>query len=408
MKRPRAFGGVLPSEKETVRVLCAPNAFKECLTASQVASAMSKGIIKAASAVPVIIDQVPLGDGGDGTMDALCDAFPGFCRRISLKVEDPLGRTVEGCYCILQRDGENRKKAVVEIANASGLWRLSRSEQNPMRTSSFGSGQLLRDAIINEKVDDIMICLGGSATNDGGVGLAAALGFKFFAQDHWIERPCGRDLERISRIESPDDEIMGWLKGGHVEAACDVDHVLVGEHGAVLGFAAQKGASASDMVHLENGLSNLARLWKEQGIDVIDKRGSGAAGGLGAGVIAFLSGSLRPGFGLVSDALNFASYVEQADIVFSGEGKIDASTRSGKVPHGVSMHCKHYRKPCFLIGGSIPESSEEMDELRGHGATSVFSISPGPISLEHSQERAQQLIALTCENIMRTYLCHHE
>lgn len=384
---------------KNIRIICAPNAFKESVSAKNAALAMQRGIAKAAAGFPSLKVSsvcVPLADGGDSTLDVLMDNVGG--RKIEVECLDPLGRNIRAEYGLIQKR-EEAPKAVIEMSRASGLALLEVGERNPMLTSTFGTGQLLAHAVQQSQAKSVLFCLGGSATNDGGVGLATAIGYKFFdISGEEIRFPRGEDLPNIVRIEAPVDNIMRHVE---VEVACDVDNPLLGLRGATNIYSGQKGASQESKIVLEQGLLNISQLFKRNlNKDVADVPGAGAAGGLGAGLMAFFNAKLKPGFQLVAEAVELDTHLQSADLVLTGEGALDASTDSGKVPAGVAAQCAAHQVPCFAICGCI--SFKEFQCIPGLRA--AFAICNGPITLKESKENAVELITSATAQAIGAFL----
>jgi glycerate 2-kinase len=375
----------------TLNVVIAPNAFKECLSACSVAQAIKKGVKKACPEAETVL--IPVADGGDGTCEALVAARKGIYREIN--VNDPLMRPLYVKYGFID-DG---KTAVMEMASASGLWILSEDEKNPLHTTTFGTGEMIRDAL-EQGVETIIIGIGGSATVDGGIGMASALGYRLLDENGNDIHPTGQALNSIRNIDSA--HVHPRLKAVRIEVACDVTNPLLGPQGAVAVYAPQKGAAAESLPILEEGLSCLAECWKRDcGVDIQELPGAGAAGGLGAGLVAFCGANLRPGFDLVAEYALLDEWLKQADLVITGEGKIDESTSFGKVPVGVGRHAKLLGVPAVVLAGSV---SGDLSPLYQEGIAAVFSIASGPMRLEESMQRAKELLENTAEQTVRLWL----
>ena len=306
-----------------MRVLVAPDKFKGTLSAPEAAAAIAAGWRR--SRPGDSLEQMPMGDGGEGTLDALVAALNGTRRLV--EVTGPLGDPVRARFGVVERDG--RRVAVVETAAASGLQLIPARRRDPLRASTYGSGELIR-AAAREDADEVLVCVGGSATNDGGAGMAQALGVRLLDADR---RPIGRGGGALPALATIDmrglDPIVGRTL---VVVAADVDNPLTGPAGAAAVFAPQKGASAEDVVLLDRALAHLAAVVsRDLGVDVRDMPGAGAAGGLGAGLIAFLGARVRRGAEVVMDAVGFDARLEAADVVVTGEGRFDASSLRGKL-----------------------------------------------------------------------------
>lgn len=320
-----------------MRVVVAPNAFKGCLTAKQAAEAIARGI-RAAGAEAVL---VPIADGGDGTLDALVAGVGGSV--MGTIARGPMGLPVRAHLGILS-DGT----AVVEMAQATGLTLVPAADRDPMRASSYGTGELIR-AALSRRPSRIVCALGGSATVDGGTGIARALGVKFLDAE-WRALPDGgAALERLARIDA--DKLDPRVRATPIVVASDVTNPLLGPQGAARVFGPQKGADPQQVEALERGLERLAeRLAADLGADVADRPGAGAAGGTGAMLMA-LGASLRPGVDVVLEALRFADLLDGADLVITGEGKLDRQTLGGKGPIGVARAAAEANVPCAALVG---------------------------------------------------------
>lgn len=305
-----------------MKIVIAPDSFKESMTAMEVCNQIEKGFRKVFP--EAIYFKIPIADGGEGTVQSIIDATDG--KLVKKAVSGPLGSLVDSFYTITG-DG---KTAVIEMAAASGLHHIPREQRNPLLASTRGTGELILDAL-DHGIEKIVLGLGGSATNDGGTGMATALGIKFFAENGKELLMQGDTLQKIRRIDV--SSIDPRLKHIKVEAACDVTNPLVGRYGASAVFGPQKGAIPEMVTLLEKGLNRLGDVIKESmTIDVKDIPGTGAAGGLGAGVIAFLNGRLKAGIETILDIVDFDSTLDEADLVLTGEGRIDSQTIHGKAP----------------------------------------------------------------------------
>lgn len=373
-----------------MKIVLAPNAFKECLSAPQVAQAMSEGIARVSSHIEAV--QVPLADGGDGTMEALVTARGG--KTVEIEVSDPLMRPVKAQYGLID-DG---KTAVIEMAKASGLWMLADHEKNPLKTTTYGTGQLIKHSI-ESGVQSIIVGIGGSATTDAGIGMAAALGYRFFDDTGNELPPIGASMNRVARIDS--SKVHPQLDKVSIFVASDVTNPLLGPEGAAPVYGPQKGATREMVSILEDGLANINGLWKRDLRAVIDDMpGGGAAGGLGAGLVAFCRARLRSGFDLIADYARLDEALAGASLVITGEGKVDASTRFGKVPAGVLRRAKPLGVPVIVIAGHI---AGEVKKLNDEGIMALFSIVPGPVRLEEALKNASGYISQTVEQIVRVW-----
>ncbi|MDZ7316582.1 MAG: glycerate kinase, partial [candidate division KSB1 bacterium] len=344
-----------------MKFLLAPDSFKESLTAPQVCAAMAEGILRVFPEAQIV--SLPLADGGEGTVDAMLTALGG--RRMISTVKGPLGESVQAAWGILW-DGCT---AVIETAAAAGLSLVPKTQRNPLNTTTFGLGQLIRQAL-EENIKTLLVGLGGSATNDLGLGMAQALGALFFDESgDVIDSPLrGKDLERIRRIDlSHLDPRIQRIK---VIAACDVDNPLLGPRGAARIFAPQKGASPEDVEKLEAAAASAVVLLEAETKPVRDLPGAGAAGGLGAAFYALFDAELRPGIELVLDAYRFDEHLPGTDLVLTGEGKVDEQTAMGKVISGLLRRTAAYGTPVVALAGYAGDASA----LLPKGLSALFSI----------------------------------
>ena len=373
------------------RVVVAPDKFKGSLTAPEAARAMARGVGLAWPDAEVNL--VPMADGGEGTVEALVEATGGsFARAI---VSGPLGDPVEARFGRLG-DGST---AVLEMAAASGLALLPESRRDPLRATTRGTGELLL-AAMTAGARTVILGIGGSATNDGGAGLAQALGYRLLDRDGQDLPPGGGSLDRLDRIEPK--VISSRLKRVAVRVACDVSNPLCGATGASFVYGPQKGATEDDVRRLDANLAHYARVVaRDLGIEVADIAGSGAAGGLGAGLIAFAGGSLVPGIDLVIEAVGLPNRIRGADLVLTGEGTIDASTAYGKAPRGVAGLARSLGVPCLAIGGQLGDGANVLHNL---GIDAFASIAPGPGPIEEAMAQAGPRLALATEQLVRVFL----
>ncbi|MGC3790813.1 glycerate kinase [Priestia aryabhattai] len=369
-----------------MKIVIAPDSFKESLTALHVCEAVEKGI--KAHFPDVEISKVPMADGGEGTVQSLVDATGG--QIIQAKVTGPLDKEVEAFYGILG-DGNT---AVIEMAAASGLHHVPVDKRNPLITTTRGTGELILKAL-DHKVKHIIIGIGGSATNDGGTGMAKALGAKLLDANGAEIKEGGGSLAQLASIDLTNlDSRLAEVK---VEVACDVDNPLTGETGASAVFGPQKGATPDMVKQLDRNLAHYAAIvGKEMGIHIQSIPGAGAAGGLGGGLLAFLSVELKPGVDIVIKATQLESYIKNADLVITGEGRIDGQTIYGKTPIGVAKTAKKHSVPVIAIAGSIGAGSEAVYE---HGISALFSVVPGAVSLQEALEKADENIERTAKNV---------
>ncbi len=372
-----------------MKILIAPDKFKGALNAREAAENIAKGLRDALPDAKIEI--VPMADGGEGTAEVICNARGGSW--VQCKAHDPLGREIDVRYAWIG----DEKLAVIEMSEASGMRRLSESERDPLRATTFGVGEMILDAV-SRGASEIIIGLGGSATNDGGFGMARALGFRFFADDRELNGDVS-DLRFLTRLapspqsspprrggrEAPGEDIRRIPK---ITAAVDVKNPLLGENGATRVFGPQKGATENDIDTLEWALTRLADVVaKEFAVDYRNEPGAGAAGGLGFGLMSFCGAKIRPGFDVVAEAVGLEARIEDADIVITGEGSLDRQTLEGKTPAGVARLARKLGKPVFAIVGRAindPEVRELFD--------AVYTNARPGMSQEENMKRAAELL----------------
>lgn len=360
-----------------VKVLVAPDKFKGSLTAKQVCNAVS---LFFASNKKYDVSTLPLADGGEGTFEILLDYFQGTER--SVLVHDPLLRKVNANYGIAQ-DG---KTALIEMAKASGLQLLNENERNPLVTTTFGTGELITHAMQHD-VKSIILGIGGSATNDGGIGMAKALGFRFLnSSGNEVKSLGGQELANIASIDR--SNVDPRLSEVEVTTLCDVKNPLTGPDGASQIFARQKGASAGDIKILEQGMIRFERLLNEHYGFSTQFEGAGAAGGLGAGAAYFLNSKLRKGMDFISNATSLEKRISESDIIITGEGKLDTQSLSGKVVHHVCALAKKYQKKVIVLCGVL---ELEEHQLQRSGIDECLTLSDG-VNTENSINNAFELI----------------
>ena len=370
------------------KYVVAPDSFKESMTAKEVCDAMEKGIKKADSAAEVI--KVPMADGGEGTVDSLVDATNG--QRVIVEVTGPLGNKISAYYGILG----NGTTAVIEMAKASGLEIVEKKKRNPMITTTFGTGELIRDAL-DHNVKEIIIGLGGSSTNDGGSGMAQALGAKLLDQNNNQISFGGGNLDKLDKIDISD--LDSRLQDVKIILASDVTNPLIGKDGASRVFGPQKGATPEMVEKLENNLQHYAKIIKRDlNKDVASVSGAGAAGGLGAGLMAFTTCKMRQGVDIAIEVTKLEEKVKSADYVFTGEGGTDFQTKFGKTPYGVAKLGKKYHKPVISLAGYLGEG---IDSLYSEGFTAIFGIIPGACDLSTALKNGPSNVAKATENIVR-------
>jgi len=371
-----------------MRIVIAPDSFKECLSATQVAFAISEGIKRIVPEAEIVC--IPVADGGEGTVKALVTTTSG--RIIPTPSVDALNRPIESFYGILG-DG---KTAVIEMAAASGLELIAPAERNPIVSSTFGTGLLL-NAAMEAGFTELILGIGGSATNDGGAGMAQALGFKLLDKNDNPIGLGGGSLGELHKIDS--SKVHPMLRKVKITVACDVQNPLLGPSGATHIYGPQKGATPEMLETLEKNMTRFAQvLSQEFGIDYSNIPGAGAAGGLGAGLMAFCKAEIIPGFTLISKLTHLEEHIQNASLVFTAEGRIDAQTAFGKTISGVAQLGKKHQVPVIALAGMVEGGIED---LYKQGLTAAFAIANRPMSLEESKANAAQLIASTSEQVMR-------
>lgn len=374
--------------KKDLVIVLAPDSFKESMTAKEACESMERGIKKVNSNISCI--HVPMADGGEGTMQSLVDATNG--RVYSLEVVGPIGDKVKAEYGILG-DGEI---GILEMASASGIQLVHSDKRNPLVTTTYGTGELIK-ACLDHGVKKLLIGIGGSATNDGGAGVIQALGGKLLDEEGNELGFGGGELGKLNTIDLSNFDPR--LKDVVIEVACDVSNPLCGESGASNVYGPQKGATKEMVSILDNNLRHYAEIIKKQiGKDVLNVPGAGAAGGLGAGLMAFLNGSLKKGIEMVIEYAGLEEKVKGADMVWTGEGSIDSQTQYGKTPLGVATIAKKYNKPVIALAGRVGDGIEVLFEK---GIDSIFGITKGATSLEEALAKGQENIEKTSENIIR-------
>ena len=378
-----------------MKIVVAPDSFKGSLTALEVADAIKEGIRRVMPEAE--IDEVPMADGGEGTVQALVDATAG--QMITEEVCDPLGNQIQADFGILG-DG---KTAVIEMAAASGLPLVPEDKRNPMLTTTYGTGELIQVAL-ERGCRKLIVGIGGSATVDGGAGMAQALGARLLDKDGNEIPRGGGGVELLDRIDvSQLDARVYAGRDARAPAttvvACDVDNPLVGPRGGPEVYGPQKGATPEMVKKLDRYLDRYADIIKRDlGADVKEAPGAGAAGGLGAGLMAFLNAELRSGIDIVIEASGLEQHLEGADLVITGEGMIDRQTIYGKTPIGVAKSAKKSGIPVIGIAGGIGDDASVVYE---NGIDALMSIVSYPMSLEIAMERAQDLVADAAERAIR-------
>lgn len=369
-----------------MKIVIAPDSYKESLSALDVATAIEQGFREIFPQAEYI--KLPVADGGEGTVEAMVAATQG--RIVEVTVTGPLGTQVEGFYGL----SGDEQSAFIEMAAASGLELVLPEQRNPLITTSWGTGELIRNAL-DAGVKHIIIGIGGSATNDGGAGMVQALGAKLLNSEGDALGQGGGALETLARIDI--SELDRRLHDCRIEVACDVTNPLTGKEGATAIFGPQKGATAEMITRLDAALAHYAALIKRDlDLDVLDLAGGGAAGGMGAALFAFCGAELRQGIEIVTDALHLDRYVAEADLVITGEGRIDSQTVHGKVPVGVAKVAKRYNKPVIGIAGSL---TADVGVVHEHGIDAVFSVIYGICTLDDALKNAAENVRMASRNV---------
>lgn len=363
-----------------MRILIAPDKFKGSLPAGAVAAAIQAGFSRAFPDAQY--DLAPIADGGEGTAEIFSEALGG--ERVSAIAHDALGRPVEAAYIRFPA----RRLALVEMSEASGLWRLQAEELNPLRASTFGTGELMARAIASG-AETLYLALGGSATNDAGLGMAHALGWEFLDADGNPIEPMPENFLNVRRLQPP-----GQPMRCEVIALCDVQNPLLGPTGATYMFGPQKGATAETLPCLEAAMAHVADLCRDQlGEDFRDIPGAGATGGLAFGLMRFCGGRLEKGFAAVSRLLDLEARVAAADLIVTGEGRIDAQTEHGKGPAEIARLARAHGRPVIALAGMVEGRPVDFD--------ACLPIANGPLTLDESRRDAAQLLEAAAERAAR-------
>lgn len=374
-----------------MRVVIAPDKFRGSLSASEAARAIERGVLQADPSA--IIDLVPLADGGEGIVEALVEATGG--RTVEVDVSGPFGESTLARFGLLG-DGFS---AVLEMASASGLGLIPMDQRDPMRTSTRGTGDLIL-AALEQGIDRLIVGIGGSATNDGGAGMAQALGYRLLDRDGREIGPGGGSLAGLDRIVA--SGVDPAISRATIEIASDVANPLCGPDGASRVYGPQKGASPEQVEQLDKNLAHFAEvIRRDLSVVVLELPGGGAAGGLGAGLVAFTGATLRSGIELVMEAVRLRDRLESADLCISGEGALDASTASGKTVSGVACLARSLGVPTFVLAGTVGLGAEA---ILDQGVNAYFSICPGPASLDQAISRADEWLTLAAEQATRAFL----
>lgn len=369
-----------------MKVVIAPDSFKDSLTAKQVANAIAEGLLDIMPNTECLC--VPVADGGEGTMRALVDATRGTRHRV--QVTGPLSIPVDAEFGVLG-DGVT---AVIEMASASGIELVPQEQRNPMVATSYGTGELV-SAALDLGVESIIVAIGGSATNDGGIGMMTALGARFLDANGELVAPNGKGLLELASVDVT--KLDPRLTQTRIVCACDVDNPLTGEKGASAVFGPQKGATPEMIKSLDAGMQRYAAVIKSAlNIDVKNQPGAGAAGGMGAALMAFMQAELRPGIQIVLEAVELEAKLHGADLVITGEGRIDGQTIHGKTPVGVSRLAQKKGIPTIALAGALGDGCMA---LRSAGINSCFSVLSKPCTLDDALENAEQNVRYAAQNL---------
>lgn len=372
-----------------MKIVIAPDSYKESLSALEVATAIEQGFREIWPDADYV--KIPLADGGEGTVEAMVGATAG--RLVHVDVTGPLGSNVQAFYGL---SGDARS-AFIEMAAASGLELVPPGSRDPLKTTSWGTGELIRHAL-DAGVEHIIIGIGGSATNDGGAGMVQALGARLLDEQNNDIAQGGMGLEALARIDI--SQLDARLAECRIEVACDVTNPLTGKEGASAVFGPQKGATPEVIARLDQALTHYTHLIdRDLNVEVLELAGGGAAGGMGAALYAFCGAQLRCGIEIVTDALHLDDCVADADLVVTGEGRIDSQTIHGKVPVGVANVAKRYNKPVIGIAGSL---TPDVGVVHEHGIDAVFSVIFTICTLDEALDNASENVRMTARNVAAT------
>ena len=373
-----------------MKIVIAPDSFKESLTALEVADAIEQGFKKFYPHADYV--RIPMADGGEGTVQSLVDALKG--KVVEQNVTAPLGNKIQAFFGI---SGDNQT-AVIEMAAASGLHLVSPAQRNPLKTTSFGTGELIK-AALDLGVKKIILGIGGSATNDAGAGMLQALGVQFLDANNQQIGLGGENLSLISKIDL--SKLDSRLQQVEILVACDVDNPLCGEKGASAVFGPQKGATPEIVQQLDRALFHFSDIVQQDlDLNIREQAGAGAAGGMGGGLLLLPNVQLKAGVQIIIDAVNLNEQIKGADLVITGEGRMDSQTVHGKTPIGVAKAAKLFNKPVIAIVGSLKDDYEVVYK---HGIDAVFPIIRQLKSLDETLKLGRQNLISTAQNIARLY-----
>lgn len=370
-----------------VKIVIAPDSYKGCMSAREICDNIEIGLKRAKEELDIV--KIPMADGGEGTLETLVEANQGII--INTFAKDPLFRRIRCQYGIINDD-----TAVIEMSRASGLTLLEEEERNPMFTTTFGTGELILHGL-DLGIRKFIIGLGGSATNDGGIGLLRALGIRFLDDNNIEVELNGGGLNLIRDIDI--SKLDERIKESNFIIASDVDNVMTGTNGAAFVYGPQKGANSLMVQALDRGLRNYCYVINQKlGIDVENIKGAGAAGGLGGGLIAFLNGKIDKGIDIIIKNSNLEESIRDADLVITGEGRMDYQTQFGKAAYGVGRLARAMNIPVLAICGSLGDGYEE---LLDNGFSAIFSIADRPMNEGEAMKRSKFLVQNAAENLMR-------
>ncbi len=376
-----------------MRILVAIDSLKGSLSSLEAGLAIKEGLEEIGCEVVV----KPIADGGEGSVEAMADALG--AKFIDTIVKNPLGIEILARYALKD------DLAILEMSSASGLTLINPDERNPLKTSTFGFGQMIKDAIA-KGARKFIIGIGGSATNDAGTGMLSALGFSFYDENGILLEGKGEDLAKI--CEFSDENVSKELKECEFLIACDVDNPLYGTNGAAHVYAPQKGANGRMVKELDDGLKHFATLVKEKTNSKFHtQKGAGAAGGLGFAFVAFLGAKLRPGIEIITQTIALEDEIKKADLVITGEGRMDFQSSMGKTPTGVAKLAKKYHKPVIAFAGSVQKCAKDCHK---NGIDAYFCILNEPVSLEEAMRKdvAIRNLKMTAEQVIRLYMLNYK
>ena len=368
-----------------MKIVIIPDSFKGSASSMEVCHCIEKGVLKVFK--DALIKKIPVADGGEGTVDAILYSAGGNIKKVNVK--NPEGKIIEAKYGII-----NKEKAVIEMAEASGITLVDDKNRNPLKYSTYGTGELIKDAL-NNNIKEILIGIGGSATNDCGIGMANALGYKFLDKNNNELEAIAENMIKVANID--DSNVDKRIFDIKLSVACDVKNPLYGENGATAVYGKQKGVTEESFDILDNGLKNIAKIVKEKFAKEIDHiEGAGAAGGLGGGLVAFCNAELKSGIDAVLDIIDFEEHIKDASLIITGEGAIDGQTKKGKVPVGVARRANQI--PVIAIVGDIRDGAEAVYDM---GIISIMPALKRAMPLEEAIVNSKTLIEDAAERACR-------